>query len=91
MNRYIGIYRRCELHYIREELEKYGLTSLEGRLIPLMRDKCVSQEELCCMMNLDKGLSLIHILSGITHCPQDASPHIVEQREGDSAKVDHQI
>lgn len=55
MNRYIGIYRRCELHYIREELEKYGLTSLEGRLIPLMKDKCVSQEELCCMMNLDKG------------------------------------
>lgn len=32
MNRYLGIYRRCELHYIREELEKYGMLSLEGRL-----------------------------------------------------------
>ena len=33
MNRYLGIYRRCELYYIREELEKYGLLSLEGRLL----------------------------------------------------------
>ena len=55
MNRYLGIYRRCELYYIREELEKYGLLSLEGRLLPLIKDKCMSQEELCYMMNLDKG------------------------------------
>ncbi len=55
MNRYVGIYRRCELYYIREELEKYGLLSLEGRLLSLMKDKCVSQEELGEMMNLDKG------------------------------------
>lgn len=55
MNRYLGIYRRCELYYIREELEKYGLQSLEGRLLPLMKDKCMSQEELGYMMNLDKG------------------------------------
>ena len=55
MNRYLGIYRRCELYYIREELEKYGLLSLEGRLLPLIKDKCMSQEELGYMMNLDKG------------------------------------
>ena len=55
MNRYLGIYRRCELHYIREELEKYGMLSLEGRLLPLIKDKCMSQEELGYMMNLDKG------------------------------------
>lgn len=55
MNRYVGIYRRCELYYIRVELEKYGLPSLEGRLLPLMKNRCLSQEELGCMMNLDKG------------------------------------
>lgn len=55
MNRYLGIYRRCELHYIREELDKYGMLSLEGRLLPLIKDKCMSQEELGYMMNLDKG------------------------------------
>mgnify|MGYP007102287425 CR=1 FL=1 len=37
-------YRRCELYYIREELEKYGLLSLEGRLLPLIKDKCMSRK-----------------------------------------------
>lgn len=55
MNRYIGILRRCELYFIREELEKYGLQTLEGRLLSVLTDDCTSQEILCCQLNLDKG------------------------------------
>ncbi len=55
MNRYIGILRRCELHFIREELGKYGLQTLEGRLLSVLTEECTSQEVLCCQLNLDKG------------------------------------
>ena len=54
-NHYVSIIRRGELSYIRSELEQFGLSPLEGRLIGLLKDRCCSQEELGTCLDLDKG------------------------------------
>ena len=38
-NHFVSIIRRCELSYVRAEMEKYGLIPLEGRLIRILKDK----------------------------------------------------
>lgn len=55
MNPYIGIFRRCEMNYIRNAMEKYGLIPLEGKLLILLRDCCCTQEELGTRLSMDKG------------------------------------
>ena len=45
MNQYIGIYRRCELLYIRSEFEKYALQPLEGKILYFLRKGCCTLEE----------------------------------------------
>ena len=55
MNQYIGIYRRCELLYIRTELEKYGLQPLEGKILIFLRKGCCTQEDVCIHFDMDKG------------------------------------
>lgn len=54
-NHFVSIIRRCELSYVRGEMEKYGLIPLEGRLIRILKDKNCSQEEMAEYLNLDKG------------------------------------
>ena len=54
-NHFVSIIRRCELSYVRAEMEKYGLIHLEGRLIRILKDKSCSQEEMAEYLNLDKG------------------------------------
>lgn len=55
MNQYTGIYRRCELLYIRLELEAYGLQSLEGKILMFLRGNCCTQEDICAHFDMDKG------------------------------------
>lgn len=55
MNQYTGIYRRCELLYIRGELERFGLQPLEGKVLLFLRDNCCSQEDVCAHFDIDKG------------------------------------
>lgn len=54
-NYYVSIIRRGELTYIRGELEQFGLTPLEGRLIRLLKECCYSQDELGEVLDIDKG------------------------------------
>lgn len=54
-NYYVSIIRRCELYYIRGELENFGLMPLEGRLIRLLAGKNCSQECLGEILDIDKG------------------------------------
>lgn len=54
-NYYVSIIRRCELSYIRCELEKYGLIPLEGRILRLLKDQCCSQDYLGEILDIDKG------------------------------------
>ena len=54
-NYYVSIIRRCELAYIRSELEEFGLSPLEGRLIRLLKDKFCSQEQLAEDLDIDKS------------------------------------
>ena len=44
MNQYTGIYRRCELWFIRRELEQFGLQPLEGKIIMFLQDNQCTQE-----------------------------------------------
>ena len=44
MNQYTGIYRRCELWFIRRELEQFGLQPLEGKIIMFLQDNQ------CCLL-----------------------------------------
>lgn len=55
MNQYTGIYRRCELLYIRGELEKYGLQPLEGKVLLFLQNNRCSQEDICAHFDMDKG------------------------------------
>lgn len=55
MNQYTGIYRRCELLYIRLELETYGLQPLEGKILMFLRGNCCTQEDICAHFDMDKG------------------------------------
>ncbi|MCC8025626.1 MAG: MarR family winged helix-turn-helix transcriptional regulator [Clostridium sp.] len=55
MNQYTGIYRRCELSYIRCELETYGLQPLEGKMLFFLRSNCCTQEEIGQHFDIDKG------------------------------------
>ena len=55
MNQYTGIYRRCELLYIRGELERYGLQPLEGKMLSFLKDNCCTQEDVCAHFDMDKG------------------------------------
>ena len=55
MNQYIGIYRRCELLYIRSEFEKYALQPLEGKILYFLRKGCCTQEDVCIYFDMDKG------------------------------------
>ena len=43
MNQYTGIYRRCELWFIRRELEQFGLQPLEGKIIMFLQDNQCTQ------------------------------------------------
>lgn len=54
-NYYVSIIRRGELSYLRSELEAFGLIPLEGRLICLLKGRCLMQEELAECLDLDKG------------------------------------
>ena len=54
-NHFVSIIRRCELSYVRGEMEKYGVIPLEGRLIRILKDKSCSQDDLAEYLNLDKG------------------------------------
>ncbi len=55
MNQYSGIYRRCELLYIRHSLEQFSLQPLEGKILMFLRDNQCTQEEICSYFDLDKG------------------------------------
>lgn len=55
MNQNVGIYRRCELAFIRSNLKKYQLLPLEGKMLMRLKDNCFTQEELVEYFNLDKG------------------------------------
>ena len=46
MNQYTGIYRRCELWFIRRELEQFGLQPLEGKIIMFLQDNQCTQEDI---------------------------------------------
>lgn len=55
MNQYSGIYRRCELLYIRNALEQFGLQPLEGKILIYLEDHQCTQEDICIHFDLDKG------------------------------------
>lgn len=55
MNQYVGIYRRCELMFIRNELERFGLQPLEGKALIFLGENRCSQESLCSHFDIDKG------------------------------------
>lgn len=55
VNQYTGIYRRCELLYIRCQLECYGLQPLEGKALFFLRRNCCTQEEIGRHFDMDKG------------------------------------
>ncbi|WP_417039408.1 MarR family winged helix-turn-helix transcriptional regulator [Clostridium porci] len=55
VNRYTGIYRRCELLYIRSELDKYRIQPLEGKMLFFLSKNCCTQEEIGQHFNIDKG------------------------------------
>lgn len=55
VNQYTGIYRRCELLYIRCELDKYGLQPLEGKMLFFLRHNCCTQDEVGQHFDIDKG------------------------------------
>ena len=50
MNQYTGIYRRCELLFIRNELERFGLQPLEGKVLNFLRRGSCTQEDVCARM-----------------------------------------
>lgn len=55
MNQYTGIYRRCELLFIRNELERFGLQPLEGKILNFLRRGSCTQEDVCAHFDMDKG------------------------------------
>ena len=55
MNQYTGIYRRCELWFIRRELEQFGLQPLEGKIIMFLQDNQCTQEDIGAHFDLYKG------------------------------------
>lgn len=55
MNQYTGIYRRCELLYIRSELGQFGLQPLEGKILTFLQDHQCTQEDICAYFDMDKG------------------------------------
>ncbi|MCC8086593.1 MAG: MarR family winged helix-turn-helix transcriptional regulator, partial [Clostridium sp.] len=55
MNQYTGIYRRCELLFIRNELERFGLQPLEGKVLNFLRRGSCTQEDVCAHFDMDKG------------------------------------
>lgn len=55
MNQYIGIYRRCELLFMRCQLEQYGLQPLEGKILFFLKKNCFNQEEIGQNFDIDKG------------------------------------
>lgn len=55
MNQYSGIYRRCELLYIRHALEQFGLQPLEGKILIYLEDHQCTQEDIGSHFDLDKG------------------------------------
>ena len=55
MNQYSGIYRRCELLYIRHELDQFGLQPLEGKILMFLENNQCTQEEIGAYFDLDKG------------------------------------
>ena len=55
MNQYTGIYRRCELWFIRRELEQFGLQPLEGKIIMFLQDNQCTQEDIGAHFDLDKA------------------------------------
>ena len=56
MNQYTGIYRRCELLFIRNELERFGLQPLEGKVLNFFRRGSCTQEDVCAHFDMEKGL-----------------------------------
>lgn len=55
MNQYPGIYRRCELLYIRHALEQFDLQPLEGKILIFLENHQYTQEDICVYFDLDKG------------------------------------
>ena len=55
MNQYAGIYRRAELFFIRTELEQYGLSPLEGKVLLRLDSGGCGQEDLGLFFEVDKG------------------------------------
>lgn len=55
MNQYTGIYRRCELLFIRNELEQFGMQPLDGKILMFLRDNQCTQEDICAYFDMDKG------------------------------------
>ena len=53
MNQYTGIYRRCELWFIRRELEQFGLQPLEGKIIMFLQDNQCTQEDIGAHFDLE--------------------------------------
>lgn len=52
---FLSIIRRFEMAYTRTEMEKYGLTPLEGRLILMLKNNRCCQDELGFRLNIDKA------------------------------------
>ena len=67
MNQYSGIYRRCELLYIRHSLEQFGLQPLEGTILIYLEDHQCTQEDICIHFDLDKG-RIARSLSELEKC-----------------------
>ena len=67
MNQYSGIYRRCELLYIRHSLEQFGLQPLEGKILIYLEDHQCTQEDICIHFDLDKG-RIARSLSELEKC-----------------------
>ena len=54
MNQYTGIYRRCELWFIRRELEQFGLQPLEGKIIMFLQDNQCTQEDIAAAVSVSR-------------------------------------
>ena len=55
MNQYTGIYRRCELWFIRREFRAVWTAAPGGKIIMFLQDNQCTQEDIGAHFDLDKG------------------------------------
>ena len=54
MNQYTGIYRRCELCFMRKKLKLFGLQPLEGKIIMFLQDNQCTQEDIAAAVSVSR-------------------------------------